>query len=58
MLHLVLLLCYTFIMTINTNTTSRIFKTAWFTKAAKKARITDKELCSALHQVIQGQGMI
>jgi len=42
-------------MTINANTTSRIFKTAWFSKAAKKARISDEALCSALHQVMQGQ---
>lgn len=35
--------------------TSRIFKTAWFTKAAKKARITDEHLCEAISQVMQGQ---
>jgi hypothetical protein len=39
----------------NTNTTARIFKTAWFAKAAKKARIRDEELCAALRQVMQGQ---
>ena len=39
----------------NTHTTARIFKTAWFTKAAKKARIRDEELCAALRQVMQGQ---
>lgn len=33
----------------------RVFKTAWFTKAAKKARITDGELCSAIRQVMLGQ---
>jgi hypothetical protein len=33
----------------------RVFKTAWFTKAARKARITDVELCSAIRQVILGQ---
>ena len=27
----------------------------WFTKAAKKARICDEELCAALRQVMQGQ---
>ena len=39
----------------DTNTTARIFKTAWFAKAAKKARIRDEELCAALCQVMQGQ---
>ncbi|MEI6729970.1 MAG: type II toxin-antitoxin system RelE/ParE family toxin [Pseudomonadota bacterium] len=33
----------------------RIFKTAWFTKAAKKAYISDKELAAAILQVMQGQ---
>ena len=32
----------------------RAFKTAWFAKAALKARIGDEELCSALRQAIQG----
>ena len=34
---------------------SRAFKTAWFAKAAKKARISDLELCQAIEQVAQGQ---
>jgi hypothetical protein len=33
----------------------RVFKTAWFTKAAKKAHIADEELCSAIRQVMLGQ---
>jgi hypothetical protein len=33
----------------------RAFKTAWFAKAALKARIGDEELCSALRQAMQGQ---
>ncbi len=33
----------------------RVFKTAWFTKASKKAHITDNELCSAIRQVMLGQ---
>lgn len=33
----------------------RTFKTAWFSKAASKARITDEELCRAIDQVRQGQ---
>lgn len=35
--------------------TMRTFKTAWFTKAARKAHITDEELCSAILQVARGQ---
>lgn len=35
--------------------TERVFKTAWFAKASKKARITDDELCSAIRQVMLGQ---
>ena len=33
----------------------RTFKTAWFAKAARKAKITDDELCSAIRQVMLGQ---
>ena len=33
----------------------RVFKTAWFSKAARKARITDAELCAAIRQVMLGQ---
>jgi hypothetical protein len=33
----------------------RIFKTAWFSKASKKAHITDEELCPAIRQVMLGQ---
>jgi hypothetical protein len=33
----------------------RTFKTAWFAKAARKAHLTDEELCSAIQQVILGQ---
>jgi hypothetical protein len=29
----------------------RIFKTAWFAKASKKARILDDELCKAVREV-------
>jgi hypothetical protein len=32
----------------------RVFKTAWFGKAARKANILDKELCSAILQVMLG----
>lgn len=33
----------------------RTFKTAWFAKAARKARISDRELCKAIQQVALGQ---
>jgi hypothetical protein len=35
--------------------TARVFKTGWFSKAARKAGITDEELCSAVSQVQRGQ---
>jgi hypothetical protein len=34
---------------------NRVFKTAWFTKAAKKAHIKDDELCSAVRQAMLGR---
>jgi hypothetical protein len=33
----------------------RAFKSAWFAKAAKKARINDVALCKAIAQVLAGQ---
>ena len=33
----------------------RIFKTGWFTKAARKARISDSELLKAIRQVAEGK---
>jgi hypothetical protein len=33
----------------------RVFKTAWFSKAARKALIGDNELCAAIRQVMLGQ---
>lgn len=33
----------------------RTFKTEWFTKAAKKAEISDADLCKAIEQVKLGQ---
>jgi hypothetical protein len=33
----------------------RVFKTAWFSKAARKAHIEDTELCKAVRQVMLGQ---
>ena len=35
--------------------TARAFKTAWFTKAARKARIKNDELCEAIEEVRKGQ---
>lgn len=35
--------------------TMRAFKTAWFAKAARKARIKDDELCEAIREVMKGQ---
>ncbi|MGB8260711.1 MAG: type II toxin-antitoxin system RelE/ParE family toxin [Terracidiphilus sp.] len=35
--------------------TQRVFKTAWFSRAARKARIPDAELCTAIRQVMLGQ---
>jgi hypothetical protein len=34
---------------------SRVFKTAWFSKAVRKAHIEDDELCVAIQQVMLGQ---
>jgi hypothetical protein len=33
----------------------RAFKSVWFAKAAKKARISDEMLCKAIAQVVAGQ---
>lgn len=33
----------------------RTFKTAWFSKAARKAQIANVALCEAIQQVMQGQ---
>ena len=35
--------------------TWRVFKTAWFSRAAKKAHIKDDELCEAIQEVMKGQ---
>ena len=34
---------------------ARVFKTAWFAKAARKAHINDVELCVAIREAMQGQ---
>jgi hypothetical protein len=33
---------------------ARVFKTAWFSKVARKALIADEELCTAIRQVMLG----
>jgi hypothetical protein len=37
--------------------TERVFKTAWFSRAARKAHITDVELCVVIRQVMLGQAV-
>lgn len=34
---------------------ARVFKTAWFAKAARKAHIIDHALCEAIQEVMKGQ---
>jgi hypothetical protein len=40
---------------VKTKSSARVFKTAWFSKAARKAHIGDEELCAAILQVMNGQ---
>ncbi|HEX4079637.1 MAG TPA: type II toxin-antitoxin system RelE/ParE family toxin [Rhizomicrobium sp.] len=42
-------------MTGKVEATGRVFKTAWFSRAARKARIADTELCEAMAEVMKGQ---
>jgi len=42
-------------MTDQPERSDRVFKTAWFSKAARKALIHDEELCKAIRQVMLGQ---
>jgi hypothetical protein len=41
---------------VKAKTPSRVFKTAWFAKVARKTHIGDDELCAAIVQVMNGQG--
>jgi hypothetical protein len=43
-------------VTSHAKVSERVFKTAWFTKAARKAHISDEELCAAIRRVRLGQG--
>ena len=47
--------CYTVFMAGWAGGTERVFKTAWFSKAARKALIPEDELCAAIRQVMLGQ---
>lgn len=42
-------------MASRTGRSERIFKTAWFSKTAQKAHISDDELCDAIRQMMLGQ---
>lgn len=39
------------------NNLIRVFKSSWFTKAARKAKIKDSDLCTAIDQAIQGKAI-
>src|ERR1019366_5638734 len=47
--------CYTLFMANLAEKAERVFKTAWFAKAARKVHIPDSELCAAIQQVMLGQ---
>ena len=40
-----------------TSAAGRVYKTALFSKAARKAHIADRELCEAIRQVMNGQAV-
>lgn len=42
-------------MRITGQSGSRVFKTAWFAKAARKARIADRALCASIAEAMRGQ---
>src|ERR1039458_9839302 len=47
--------CYILFMANPAEKAERVFKTAWFSKAARKAHIPDSQLCTAIQQVMLGQ---
>ena len=47
--------CYTEDVIDPAGRSERVFKTAWFARAARKAQIAEQELCSAMRQVTVGQ---
>ncbi|CAN5204999.1 hypothetical protein BH09GEM1_BH09GEM1_39030 [soil metagenome] len=48
--------CYTKNIPKQRNPSGRVFKHSGFAKVARKAGIEDKELCTAIKQVMSGQG--
>ena len=42
---------------MTTKAKSRVFKTDWFAKEAGKAGVTDKELCEAIKEVMEGKAV-
>ena len=42
-------------MASRTGTAGRVFKTAWFSEAARKAHLADEELSSVIREVMLGQ---
>jgi hypothetical protein len=44
------------VVTSHAKKSERVFETAWFAKAARKARIPDEELWTAIRRVMLGQG--
>jgi hypothetical protein len=47
--------CYYISAVTDAEEPARAFKTVWFAKAARKARIADEELCEAIAEVRLGQ---
>ena len=47
--------CYFFHLLRAATEPARVFKSAGFAKATRKARITDAELCKAIGEVMKGQ---
>jgi len=47
--------CYSRFVASPVPSSQRVFKTAWFARAAAKAPISDSELCKAIRQVMLGQ---
>ena len=47
--------CYTKRVPDQAGNSAQVFKTAWFSRAARKALIDDDELCKAIRQVMLGQ---
>jgi hypothetical protein len=47
--------CYIILQVVESHAPMRTFKTAWFSKVARKALIKDSELCEAIDEAIKGQ---